>query len=124
MKTITFLGWGLALLAQGAWAADICEPLREQIEAQIAATGKSGFAVMVVDADADVAGKVVGTCAKGARKLVYVQSAATGAVTAASAKVAPRPAMAAQAAPRPRGPVVITECRDGSVVQGNATCKP
>ena len=123
MKTITFFGWGLALLAQDAWAADICEPLREQIEAQIAATGKSGFAVMVVDADADVAGKVVGTCAKGARKLVYVQSAATGAGTVASAKVAPRPAMAAQA-PRSRGPVVITECRDGSVVQGNATCKP
>jgi ketosteroid isomerase-like protein len=70
----TTLSFGLALLAQSAWAADICEPLREQIEVQIAATGKSGFAVMVVDADADVAGKVVGTCARGARKLVYVQT--------------------------------------------------
>ena len=86
------------------------------------ATGKSGFAVMVVDVDAEVAGKVVGTCAKGARKLVYVQSAATGAGTVASAKVA-RPAVTAQA-PRTKGPVVITECRDGSVVQGSASCKP
>lgn len=121
----TTLSFGLALLAQGAWAADICEPLREQIEVQIAATGKSGFAVMVVDADADVAGKVVGTCARGARKLVYVQSAATGAGTVASAKAA-RPAMTAQAAqvPRSKGLVVITECRDGTVVQGNATCRP
>ncbi|MGM9428118.1 DUF1161 domain-containing protein [Hydrogenophaga sp. MI9] len=120
MKSISLLA--MALLAQGAWAADICEPLREQIEAQIAATGKSGFAVMVVDVDAEVAGKVVGTCAKGARKLVYVQSAATGAGTVASAKVA-RPAVTAQA-PRTKGPVVITECRDGSVVQGSASCKP
>ncbi|MFP8776933.1 DUF1161 domain-containing protein [Hydrogenophaga sp. RWCD_12] len=120
MKTIAF--FGLAWLAQGAWAADICEPLREQIEAQIAATGKSGFAVIVADVDADVAGKVVGTCAKGARKLVYVQAAASGSGTVASAKAA-RPAMTAQA-PRPKGPLVITECRDGTVVQGNATCKP
>jgi hypothetical protein len=120
MKRTSLLA--MTLLAQGAWAADICEPLREQIETQIAATGKSGFAVIVVDADADVAGKVVGTCAKGARKLVYVQSAAAGGGMVASAKAA-RPALAV-AAPRPKGPVVITECRDGSVVQGNATCKP
>ena len=124
MKTIAFFGLaGLAGLAQGAWAADICEPLREQIEVQIAATGKSGFAVIVADADADVAGKVVGTCAKGARKLVYVQAAtAAGGGMVASAKAA-RPAMTAQAT-RPKGPLVITECRDGTVVQGNATCKP
>jgi hypothetical protein len=34
--------------------------------------------------------------------------------------------MTAQAAqvPRSKGLVVITECRDGTVVQGNATCKP
>lgn len=91
MRTSAF--FGLVLLAQGAWAADICEPLREQIEAQIAATGKSGFAVVVADIDAEVAGKVVGTCAKGARKLVYVQAATTGpgSGAVASAKAAPGP---------------------------------
>lgn len=113
-----------ALVAQGAWAADICEPLREQIETQIAATGKSGFAVMVVDADADVAGKVVGTCAKGSRKLVYVQSAATGGSMVAAAKTARPAAVPTGMASKAKGPVVITECRDGTVVQGNATCKP
>ena len=123
MMRFSFLA--TALVAHGAWAADICEPLREQIETQIAATGKSGFAVMVVDADADVAGKVVGTCAKGSRKLVYVQSAATGGEVVAAAKNArPAAAVTAGLAPKAMGPVVITECRDGTVVQGNATCKP
>ena len=57
---------GVGLLAGGAHAADLCEPLREQIEVRIAATGATGFAVVVVDANAEMAGKVVGTCAKGA----------------------------------------------------------
>ena len=109
---------GLCLLAGGAHAADVCEPLREQIEVQIAATGATGFAVVVVDADAEMAGKVVGTCAKGARKLVYVRGAGTG----ASAKPA-RPAAPAPTA-RSKETHTITECRDGTVVSGYATCKP
>jgi Protein of unknown function (DUF1161) len=109
---------GAALLAGGAHAADVCEPLREQIEVQIASTGATGFAVVVVDANAEVAGKVVGTCAKGARKLVYVRGAASG----TGAKPA-RPAAPAQVA-RSKDANTITECRDGTVVRGYATCKP
>lgn len=109
---------GLALLAGGARAADVCEPLREQIEVQIAATGATGFAVIVVDATAEVTGKVVGTCALGTRKLVYVR----GSGAAASAKPA-RPPLAVPAA-RGKEVLVITECRDGTVVRGNASCKP
>lgn len=109
---------GLGLLAGGAHAADVCEPLREQIEAQIAATGATGFAVVVVDVDAEMAGKVVGTCAKGTRKLVYVR----GGGPSASAKPA-RPAVPAPGA-RSKDTHTITECRDGTVVIGYATCKP
>lgn len=108
---------GLGLLAGGAHAADVCEPLREQIETQIAAAGTTGFAVVVVDANAELAGKVVGTCAKGARKLVYVRG------TGAGAKPAPRPAAPAPAT-RSKDASTITECRDGTVVRGYATCKP
>lgn len=109
---------GFGLLAGGAHAADVCEPLREQIEVQIAATGATGFAVVVVDANAEVVGKVVGTCAKGARKLVYVR----GAVSGTGAKPA-RPVAAAPVA-RSKDTNTITECRDGTVVRGYATCKP
>ena len=118
MNTVRLCALGLVLVSDAAHATDICEPLREQIEVQIAGTGATGFAVVVVDADAEVAGKVVGTCAKGARKLVYVRAAGS----AAPAK----PARPATAAPRPRASDanVITECRDGTVVRGNAPCKP
>ena len=121
MTTLPLGALVLGLLAGAAHAADLCEPLREQIEVQIAGTGATGFAVVVVDANAEVAGKVVGTCAKGTRKLVYVR----GAVTAAGGKPA-RPAAAAAVAPVARGKDahIITECRDGSVVRGYATCKP
>ncbi|MGS5088612.1 DUF1161 domain-containing protein [Hydrogenophaga sp. A37] len=118
MTTKSLCVLGLGLLAPAAWAADICEPLREQIEVQIAATGTTGFAVIVVDADAEVAGKVVGTCAMGARKLVYVRAGGTP----MGAKMV-RP-VAAPPVARGKDADMITECRDGTVVRGNANCKP
>lgn len=123
MNPMSLCALGLAVLAGSANAADICEPLREQIEVQIAATGTTGFAVVVVDADAEVAGKVVGTCAKGARKLVYVRAGngSAGGTGAASRPV--RPTVTALA-PQPRKGQVITECRDGTVMQGSVPCKP
>lgn len=114
---------GLSLLAGGlgvAAAGDICEPLRERIEAQIGATGALSYAVIVVNADAPVAGKVVGTCAKGTRKLVYVRGDDRG---------SPAPAASQAARPRQESPVrrireadVITECRDGTVLRGDGGC--
>jgi NADPH-dependent curcumin reductase CurA len=111
---------GQAWLLGAANAAGICEPLREQIEVQIAATGATGFAVIVVDQNVDVTGKVVGTCAKGTRKLVYVR--ASKASPAAASRPAQPPVSGQK--PAPKGVNVITECRDGTVVQGNASCKP
>ncbi len=117
MRSTRWAAMALGLMSSGAFAADICEPLREHIEFQIAGTGATGFAVIVVDADAEVAGKVVGTCARGARKLVYVRASTPQAVG--------RPARpAATVASRADDADIITECRDGSVVRGNASCKP
>jgi Protein of unknown function (DUF1161) len=118
---MTAMRWGVlvsGLLAGNVFAADICEPLREQIEFQIASTGANGFAVIVVDTEADVAGKVVGTCARGSRKLVYVRA---GALQGAGQPT--RPATATLAS-RAKDEDVITECRDGTERRGIATCKP
>ena len=115
MRATRWSALGLGLIAGGALAADICEPLREHNEFQIASTGATGFAVVVVDADAEVPGKVVGTCARGARKLVYVRGAGSEGVA--------RP-LAAALASRSKDEDIITECRDGTVVRGNAACGP
>lgn len=122
-------GLCLTLLAPAAWAADICGPLREQIEMQIASTGTTGFAVIVVDANAEVAGKVVGTCAQGMRKLVYVRGARAGGAAdntglGASANRPPaRQGQTGRVAPAPDDGI-ITECRDGTEVRGAAICQP
>jgi hypothetical protein len=106
MRSTRWTALGLGLMTGGAFAGDICEPLREHIEFQIAGTGATGFAVIVVDADAEVAGKVVYVRASGAQ--------ATG-----------RPARpAATVVSRTEDADIITECRDGTVVRGNASCKP
>lgn len=118
MRATHWSALGLGLMAGGAFAADICEPLREHIEFQIAGTGATGFAVIVVDADAEVAGKVVGTCARGARKLVYVRASGP---LAAGRPARPAPSTVAS---RAGDEDIITECRDGTVVRGNASCKP
>jgi hypothetical protein len=55
------------VLVSTAAHANNCEPLREQIEANIASKGVTGFAVTVVDAEAVVTGETVGTCGQGAK---------------------------------------------------------
>lgn len=82
-------------------ADDNCASIRAGIEAKVRASGVAHFTLSTVAADARVAGKVVGTCDRGAKKIVYVQAAAS-----------------AQAMP-PRGPDrILTECKDGSVSVG------
>lgn len=124
------------LLCGVAQAADICEPLRERIEAQVAATGATDYVVVVLDIDTPSPGKVVGTCARGARKIVYaagdearqirerVAASAPASVVTPTPIPAPTPAPAAPPKTAAVDPDMITECRDGSVVYGNASCKP
>lgn len=102
----------LLLLSSGSGAClaadhgSNCEAIRTQIDAKVRASGTTDYAVTVVGTDAKVAGKVVGTCDLGTKKIVYARSG---------------PASPAAAATPPRGTSdddVITECKDGRVVRG------
>jgi hypothetical protein len=87
-------------------AEDNCAPIRAGIEAKIRAAGTANFTLSTVATDAHVAGKVVGSCDRGAKKIVYVQAtAATGGAPA----TAPAP---------PSRDRIVTECKDGSVSVG------
>lgn len=87
----------LALAAAPALAAPSrCEALREQIEAKIRAAGVAQFSVTVIDAAASAPGKVVGTCDRGARHIVYRRGGDEG---------------------------ILTECKDGRVVR-DGRCGP
>jgi Protein of unknown function (DUF1161) len=127
-KTLALLALLWGSLAQ-ATPADPCEPLRARIESQVAARGITRFSVTVVEASAPVAGKVVGSCAEGQRKVVLRRGAAND--DGAGATALSLPAQLASVArirkPAPArapGADIITECRDGTVIQGHASCKP
>lgn len=110
----------LALVSAGTAAANPapgnCDALREQIEAKIRASGVATFTVTVVEADAPADGKVVGSCDRGSRKIVYARG--TGAAAAASAPM-PAPVVSPPAsAPARRDTPVLTECKDGTVRYG------
>jgi len=83
-----------------------CDTLRAQIDTKIRTTGVSTFTLTVVDATASAPGRNVGSCERGARKILYVQTGAPGAAAVA------RPPRTASA---PASPIVITECKDGSM---------
>lgn len=94
----------LAAAASGACAADSnCETIRAGIDAKIRASGVSAFSLGVVPAQASAAGKVVGTCELGAKKIVYVAQAASGPGAVPG---------------RARDEKILTECKDGSVSLG------
>jgi len=111
----------LMLGAAGGAQAQVasCEELRASIEARIASAGVSRFSVTVVPMDDATEARVVGTCERGSRKIVYVREPSQplgGAAALARPAAAPAPAGGAQ---QP----ILTECRDGSVSMGGS-CKP
>ena len=61
----------MSCLALPAFAADNCAQIRGEIEAKIKAVGVQLYKLEVVDADANVGGKVVGTCEAGKKKIIY-----------------------------------------------------
>ncbi|VTU14249.1 hypothetical protein SRS16CHR_00998 [Variovorax sp. SRS16] len=89
------------LLAGAASRASTCEDISAQIDAKIKASGVVGYTLATVDAGAQVAGKVVGSCDLGTRKIVYARSDS-----------------AATAPARSRDEPMLTECKDGSVSMG------
>jgi Protein of unknown function (DUF1161) len=106
-----------ALLQALPSLAVTCEDLRAQIESKIRSTGAAEFTVSIVDAGVSAPGKIVGSCDRGGKKLVYTQVGppADGTNAPAEAKSAPNRA-AKKAAP------ILTECKDGSVSM-NSDCK-
>jgi hypothetical protein len=111
-RTALALAW-LACAGTAAQAAGNCDQIKAQIDAKVRAGGVAQFSLSVVDADAHAAGKVVGSCDRGTRKIVYVAGAGA---TAAAAPAAPasKPAGAKRRADEP----ILTECKDGSVSLG------
>jgi len=83
-----------------------CDELGAGIDARMRANGLSNFSLSVVDVAASAPGKVVGTCAQGARKIVYT-----------AARPSDHPARNSERSP------IVTECDDGRQVT-NGPCKP
>lgn len=97
-----FAAAALALAASAGAAGDSnCDAIRAGIDAKIRASGVSTFSLSIVPAQAAAAGKVVGSCDLGTKKIVYVAAAASGAAPA-----------------RARDDRILTECKDGSVSLG------
>jgi hypothetical protein len=119
MSTIKLLVLTLVLACTGAYA-DNCDSIRGQIESKIKAAGVVNFTVSAVESGSAAPGKVVGSCANGAKKMVYVQGVSSGvtAPTVASPVLPRKP----PAASKSRTDTVLTECKDGSVSVGG-TCK-
>lgn len=112
----------LLLMLAGAAAAqaDNCEAIRAGIDAKIRATGVSDHKLVIVDANAIVTGKMVGSCDLGTKKILYLRpSAPVAAASAAAPAPAPAPPPAAptptRAVKRMPAEPMLTECKDGSV---------
>jgi hypothetical protein len=90
-----------------------CESLREAIAAKFRAGGVARPRLDIVPSGEARAGKVVGSCALGSRRIVHLPdppAAGDGRVPAA------RPAPVARKA----DDAILTECRDGSVSIGGS----
>lgn len=66
------LALGLLSIAGTALAdGKPCEELKAEIAAKLDARGIAGYALEIVDKGAAAGGKVVGTCEKGSKVIVY-----------------------------------------------------
>ena len=96
-----------------------CEDLRERIEAKIRGNGVENFKAEVVEATGQFQGKVVGTCERGAKRIIYFKEPASS----QSPVLVPSSSTAESTAPvKPKVSSVITECADGRVIT-NGDCK-
>lgn len=103
IRTFPALAGPAAALVMPAAQALTCDELQAQIEAKLRAGGLKQVTVQTVEAASSAPGRVVGTCDRGARKILY----RTG-----DAGSAPAPT---------RNAPILTECKDGSVSMGG-TC--
>ena len=104
-------------LAGTASQADNCAPMRAQIESKIKAAGVTNYSVVTVDSAASAAGKVVGSCGMGTKKIMYAKGDALGASPPATT-----PASKIAVPVRTNAGAMLTECKDGTVSVGG-DCK-
>lgn len=97
-----------ALAASRSAEALDCRTLSEQIAAKLRAGGLERFTLATVDSATPSAGRVVGSCEQGTRKIVYLAAVVRGASSNAPARRVERQ--------------IITECRDGST-PADGRCK-
>jgi len=106
MSTPAWAATWLLLASTACHADNNCEAIRNQIDAKIRASGVSQFTLTTVDAAASAAGRNVGSCDRGAKKILYAASTAAG-----------------SGAVRPKSEAILTECKDGTVSMGGSCRK-
>ena len=115
----SILAFASCLFATSSIAqVDNCEPIRSQIEAKIKASGVIGFTVTVAETTATFAGKTVGSCANGSKKIVYLANQKPSGIVV---PIQTTSAAAAQPMKKKASPI-LTECKDGSTSVGG-DCK-
>ncbi len=73
IRFILVFAGALLCLNQAAAAVKPCTALQAEIEAKLAAHGVKNYELIVSDKGADAAGKVVGICDGGAKRIVYLK---------------------------------------------------
>ena len=104
------------LLASSASSAATCQAISAQIDAKIRAADVQHYALTTMDMGAEAAGKVVGSCDLGNKKIMYLQSS-----DGPAHATAPGASSGTPKAPASPG-AILTECKDGYVFTGG-TCK-
>jgi len=114
---LTWFGVAFALVSPASDAVT-CDSLLAQIDSKLKAAGVERYSLRTVGAAEDGAGKVVGTCDLGARKIMYFQPGSSdGPPAGLQLPAGDRPRA------RPSTEPILTECKDGSASLGG-DCKP
>jgi len=113
-------------LAASAAVGQTCESIQSAIEQKIRATGTVDFNLTTVPVESTAPGKLVGSCDRGAKKVLYTRAgppAAVASVATAASAVAAGPLAKPPNRPKPAAPApMLTECKDGSMSLGG-DCK-
>jgi hypothetical protein len=73
MKKFILAGCLLSLAGTAFAQGKSCDELKAEIAAKLDAKGISNYTLEIVDKGAAAGGKIVGTCEKGSRQIVYKQ---------------------------------------------------
>lgn len=118
--TLTSMAFGLAC---GTAVGQTCEAIQAAIEQKIRATGTADFNLTTVPTESTAAGKLVGSCDRGAKKILYTRAVSAAGASAVAAGPSAKPLRSDPNRPKPATPApMLTECKDGSMSLGG-DCK-